>query len=178
MNKILIILLVLFMCSCSKEELQTLKPESHITFSLEASTAQKLNKSRAGTPGIEQYNENRIDHIDVFLFDELGNCLLYPETSQVVQSGTEVSLALFSEQADIIKGKTLELYVLANSSLNRSALQGKTRKQLFETVQENANTFNSSVFTPQTNFLMDGSLNSVTIDTVNKQLGNLKLNRA
>ncbi|NDV66882.1 fimbrial protein [Bacteroides sp. 224] len=170
--------LVLTLFGCGNEEVisvDDVKGQT-VVFSL-------INKDhdaamRSTTSGEESLNENLINRLDVFFFNEWEQCLYYPSETQMVKEGTMVKINVPEDVIDVLLGENLKLYVVANCHLERNVLEGKTYKQLIETTHGVSTDFNPYPFVAQTDFLMDGVLlvNNLTEDRTN--LGEVTLNRA
>lgn len=133
---------------------------------------------RSETPGEDALNENLVERLDVFFFNQAGECLFYPSASQMNKSGSTLRISIPEETAILLFNKNLKVYIVANCILSRQALEGKSYPQLIETVQGVTNEFNPPRFSPQPSFLMDGILPVNNLTEASTHLGEVILSRA
>lgn len=180
MKKFTFILVSLFtLIACTQKEEESVSPDGHIiTFSLLNSAGNETVRINSRAQGDENYNENRIDHMDIFFFDEGGNCMYYPSSPQIQETNRNVIVSIPEDIATIIFNKDIKLYILTNSNIPREELTGKTLSAIQELIHSNIKTFNPSDNTIQNNFLMDGLLDiNITSSSVTN-LGTVTLKRA
>ena len=170
---IIAILTVFAFSGCTKEVPVNTLPERFFTISLVST-----QESPTRTPGEEQYNENRIEKIDIFFFDLSGNLLYYPASSQVTYLTDKIRLTIPEQEALALFGRDLTLYMIANGNVPRSQLEGKSLGEIVQCVHENRETFNASPFGAQSSFLMTGSRRLSNLSMTQTDLGSVTLQRA
>jgi len=146
-----------------------------VTFSLITGNNDSATRS---TPGNASLNENLVERLDVFFYDNDGQCLFYPSTSQMAKTGTTVKITIPKAIATIILNEDFKLYIISNCTLPRNVLEQKTYNQLIETIHGVPTEFNKSIFEPQPYFLMDGILPVNNFTEENSNLGEITLSRA
>lgn len=175
---IILIFFIFALSGCTMEDAEGNNTDlsgQTVTFSL--ITGNNDNATRS-TPGDASLNENLVERLDVFFFDNDGQCIYYPSTSQMVKSGTTIKITIPKDIATIIFSEDFKLYIVSNCTLPRNVLEEKTYNQLIETIHGVPTEFNKSNFESQPYFLMDGVLpvNNLTED--NSNLGEITLSRA
>ena len=136
----------------------------------------ETGETKATEPGDPILNENRIDRIDVMFYDGETQ-RFYPTTAMTsFDSNTNKVKIHVPSTAWLLFNNTTsyKMVVLANLNLPRTDLENKTYTQMRQLVS-------SSNFTgsphPQTNFLMDGTVNTV-LSFNNPVLPTVSLSRA
>lgn len=122
--------------------------------------------------GVDPLNENKIDKIDLFIFDATTKTLirsfentkinrLNPNADPTVANSYKVRVLVPMAEVNALEGKSVQIVVIVNSKDN--ILTGVTDLASLESkFQSNANELDKT--TAQTNFLMDGSISTVTIN--------------
>lgn len=136
------------------------------------------DNTRSVIPGEESLNENLIERLDIFFFNQAGECLFYPLASQMSKTGGTVKIIIPKETSTILLNENFSVYIIANCVLSRDMLEGKTYNQLIETVQGVPQDFNPYPFSPQPYFLMDGILPVDDFTEESTDLGEVTLIRA
>lgn len=174
-----IIVSLLTLIACTQREEETILPDGHIiTFSLLNSAGNETERISNRAQGDENYNENRIDHMDIFFFDADGNCVYYPSSPQIQETNLNIIVSIPEDIANTIFNNNIKLYILTNSNISREDLTGKTFSAIQKLIYHNAKTFNPSDNTIQNSFLMDGLLDiNIPSSSVN-HLGTITLKRA
>ncbi len=174
-----IILSLLTLIACTQKEEETILPDGYIiTFSLLNSTGNETKRINNRAQGDENYNESRIDHMDIFFFDADGNCIYYPSSPQIQETNLNIIVSIPEDTANTIFNNNIKLYILTNSNIPREELAGKTFSAVQELIHYNTKTFNPSDNTIQNSFLMDGLLDiNIPSSSVN-HLGTITLKRA
>ncbi|NDV59335.1 fimbrial protein [Bacteroides sp. 519] len=177
MKQLLILFFVFIFTGCTNDNVSDINETNGqtVVFSL-INTDQ--NATTRSTPGEESLNENTVQRLDVFFFNQAGQCLFYPSESQIDKVGSTVKITVPTSVINQITDQNIKLYVVANCNLTRNTLNGKAYNQLIETVHGAAQDFNPYPFVPQTSFLMDGILSVDNLTTANTNLGEVSLNRA
>ena len=142
---------MLFCISCTDDNGSAQKGERNIRLGITSSVG-----AVSRTPGDVALNENKVESVYVFFYDETGkDCLYFPPTSSITIGTTDLTIGI-PETADAVLDRPLIIYVLANCNLEYSALNNKSLVELQNLVQENGNTFNGeATFIPQDNFLIN-----------------------
>ena len=175
MKRLLIILAAaMSLTGCLKDRNEP-GPASTRTFTIALVSG---SESAMRVPGEEDYNENRIERLDIFFFDAAGAMIFYPAESQMTRSENKVTLSIPESLATLLFNKQLTLHMMANCNRTRDELDGLSLDQLTGLVQTNAATFNSEVFARQSSFLMDGSLPIDNLNESKTDLGTVTLQRA
>lgn len=176
---IISLLFVLVLSGCAKEEPENPTGTADGQTVLFSLINQNLDvTTRSTTPGEGTLNENLIDRLDVFFFDQTGQCLYYPTTSQMEKDGATVKINVPKNIVNMLFGEKLKLYVVANCDLSRETLEGKSYSRLIETVHGVPGSFNPYPFSAQKHFLMDGILSVDELTEERTHLGEVLLGRA
>lgn len=172
------LLLMLALSGCTREEVgrEDVFDGQAVSFSLVNQDLEAIK--RVTTPGEEPLNENLVVHLDVFFFDHAGQCLYYPTASQMKTDGAKVTINVPKNIVNMLFGEDIKLYVIANCTLLRENLEGKSYNELIETVCGVSQDFNPLVFVPQKYFLMDGTLSVNDLTEERTDLGEVILSRA
>lgn len=155
-----IILLLLCIC-CTEDKGMKSSINGNVIILQLATVAEKATR----IPGEDAFNENVVEDIQLFFYDEDGKeCLFSPEDGDMQHnSGAHtVTITIPPAIAGNILDRSIIIYVVANSEVSINP-EGKTLEQLQQTTYTNTNTFNTNPFTPVESFLMDGKLTKVTI---------------
>ncbi|MGL5729868.1 MAG: fimbrial protein, partial [Bacteroidales bacterium] len=153
-KNILYIFLLFIFCSCASELENVSIGKISDSFSFYIDIKNDPIRTKVTELGDESLNENKIDRLDVFFYSG-ETCVFYPVTTQlsIDQSSGLVDIKFSSAEAGLFDNQTrYNVYVVANTNINRSDLTNLTLSQLKQKVQ-------TSDFTqmPNANFLMDGN---------------------
>lgn len=171
---ILLSLLAIGIVSCVAETEPGEEPGTGKTIHFTVQT--ETGDTKATEPGDGALNENKIETIDVLFYNGEAQ-VFYPDNTQAsFDVGTnKVTIHIPSSAWPLFNNTTsYKMVVLANLNLASRALNGMTYTQMRQTVS-NAN-FTGSPH-PQTNFLMDGTVNTV-LSFNNPVLPTVSLGRA
>lgn len=182
MKRLFIILSVILLSGCIRDKISETPATTGrtVTFSLVSGTGEQSDKDIRMTraEGEAALNENYVGRLDVFFFDDAGQCLFYPSSSQMTRSGNKVTISVPEADALTLFNRNLTLYILANCTLSRDDLSGKSLGQVASLVQQNTFTLNPGPFVPQEAFLMDGALPISGLSESRTNLGSISLRRA
>ncbi len=153
---------LLSLIACSREYGYTTEENTEgktIEFVLAKSTTETATRAIEDVMG----NEGAINRLDIFFFDTDGECLYYPNNSQLRiddnQQGDVRKVTISIPETtynDVLEGEECIVYLVANYPANAPSLAGKTFDQVKNQAIENADdrVFNTS--TPPADFIMTG----------------------
>lgn len=128
--------------------------------------------TKATEPGEEHKNEDKIEHVDVYIFKQDGNKQHY----QRVTVGTDMKVTL-SLRKEVVKGGAYDVYVVANCNLEENTMESaQTVNALMNLCTTTEFLFPTGQAVYEPSFLMDGKELNVTSlgDDVSSLTINLK----
>lgn len=128
--------------------------------------------TKATEPGEEHKNEDKIEHVDVYIFKQDGNKQHY----QRVTVGTDMKVTL-SLRKEVVKGGAYDVYVVANCNLEENTMESaQTVDALMNLCTTTEFLFPTGQAVYEPSFLMDGKELNVTSlgDDVSSLTINLK----